>query len=71
MASWQMYCIYIEYKESIYKHMTYNEQQNVNYRSLIEGQNSLSFGWVGQIFQLLPDDEHVVLRTPLNSELTL
>ena len=36
-----------------------------NYRSLIEGQNYLSSGWVGQILHTLPDDEHITLKGPV------
>lgn len=42
-----------------------DEQQNTNYKSLIEGQNYLSSGWVGQILHTLPDNEHVILKGPV------
>lgn len=55
-------CCFVVIQEYFLHRLASDDQQNSNYRSLIEGQNYLSSGWVGEILHTLPDDEHIVLK---------
>ncbi|XP_041839030.1 uncharacterized protein LOC121638361 [Melanotaenia boesemani] len=58
-------------QEYFIHHLASDDQQNANYRSLIEGQNYLNSGWVGQILHTLPDDEHITVRAPVRFSQTI
>ena len=64
-----MHC-FIGIQEYFLHRLAPDDQQNANYRSLIEGQNYLSSGWIGQIGLLhtLPDEEH---RAPVRFSQTI
>lgn len=65
-----MHC-FIGIQEYFLHRLACDDQQNANYRSLIEGQNYLSSGWIGQIMHTLPDDEHIILRAPVRFSQTI
>ena len=55
-------CFVLGIQEYFIDHVASDDQKNGNYRFLIEGQNYLSSGWVGQILHHLLDDHHIILK---------
>ncbi len=54
-------CYVLDIQEYFIHRLASDDRKNCNYRSLIEGQNYLSSGWVGQILHRFSDD-HIILK---------
>jgi len=65
------FCCFKGIQEYFLLRLASDDQQSANYRSLIEGQNYLSSGWVGKIMHTLPDDKHIVLKGPVRFSQTI